>query len=200
MNQLSFEKNIWIYEHNADNSARFVLGQLPGTSCFEAYDLQKAGEQKILACIGVNPSTATPLKLDPTLRAVRAWATRLGFDGWVMFNLYPLRATDPNELPVEADIELHIRNLIEIDKCIRDFKIKTVWAAWGTLIEKRKYLLQCLREILRKIPPTCDNWFTIGKRSKRSSHPHHPLYLSTNCKPETFYPSLYVRDHQEDEL
>ena len=62
----------WIYERNHDNSARYVLGE--------------AGHNPLI-CIGVNPSTAEPNNLDPTLRSVKRFAEFHNFDGWLMFNL-----------------------------------------------------------------------------------------------------------------
>ncbi|MBI2419155.1 MAG: DUF1643 domain-containing protein, partial [Ignavibacteriales bacterium] len=70
----------WIYEKSTNNSARFVLGETG---------------KKTIICIGVNPSTATPDKLDPTLESVKRIAKHNGFDGWIMLNIYAQRSTDP---------------------------------------------------------------------------------------------------------
>lgn len=45
----------WIYETDSNNLCRYSLG-----NCCETP----------LLCVGVNPSTATPQKLDPTIRSV----------------------------------------------------------------------------------------------------------------------------------
>ena len=50
-----------------------------------------------LICIGINPSTARPGALDPTLKSVERIAANNGYDSFIMFNVYPQRATDPNE-------------------------------------------------------------------------------------------------------
>lgn len=105
----------WIYETNSDNSARYILGE--------------RGENP-LVCIGVNPSTAEPDKLDPTLRSVKAWAKRLGFDGWIMLNLYPQRATNPNDLPQRRKPYLTDVNNYKISKFFyNEPKYTTIWAA-----------------------------------------------------------------------
>ncbi|POH71552.1 hypothetical protein C3B59_00005 [Cryobacterium zongtaii] len=67
----------WLYEHTADNSARFVLGTLNANP---------------LVCFGVNPSTAEPNRLDRTVDAVRRVATLNGFDSFVMLNVCARRA------------------------------------------------------------------------------------------------------------
>src|SRR5690606_17601605 len=83
-NKVVLEGNTqWVYLKNDENTLRYVLGEKGN---------------KTIACIGVNPSTATPEKLDPTLKKVKTVAKHNGFDGWIMYNLYPQRATNPNDL------------------------------------------------------------------------------------------------------
>ena len=51
-----------------------------------------------------------------------------------------------------------------------------MWAAWGNIIEKRSYLMDCLRELAELGRGAGARWFTAGPPLK-SGHPHHPLYL-----------------------
>ena len=81
-------KNSWIYFNTLDNKARFVLG--------------KKGK-KTLLCIGTNPSTATPSKLDNTLKTVKRFSKDLEYDSWIMLNIYPQRATNPNNLDISRN-------------------------------------------------------------------------------------------------
>lgn len=74
---------IWYYEPHTYQSYRYVLGRV--------------GKHP-LVCIGINPSTAQPGALDPTLKSVERLAAANGFDSWIMFNVYPQRATDPNDM------------------------------------------------------------------------------------------------------
>lgn len=172
-------ENKWLYENSEDNSARFILGQ--------------DGENPLI-CIGVNPSTATPEKLDPTLRLVKSRAEQLGHDGWVMLNLYPQRATNPNNLHVEADKELLALNMGYVADCLgiclKQRRPLTVWAAWGTLIQRRPYLKRGLKDLYSMLEK--DNWITIGKRSV-AGHPHHPLYLPKNSESEVFDVKQYMK-------
>lgn len=158
----------WIYETEINNTARYVLGE--------------KGE-KPLICIGVNPSTAEPDKLDPTPKRVKSFAERLGYDGWLMLNLYPLRATNPNNLPESLTPWLCRQNEKWICRYLGSASIRqqTIWAAWGTLIEKRNWLKDCLRNIVRQGSIGNHKWVTIGKRSK-TGHSHHPLYLPANAE------------------
>ena len=51
-----------------------------------------------------------------------------------------------------------------------------VWAAWGTIIEKRPYLKDCVRDMAAIGQAYNARWLCAGKRTKKG-HPHHPLYL-----------------------
>ena len=115
---------IWYYEPHTYQSYRYVLGRV--------------GKHP-LVCIGINPSTAQPGALDPTLKSVERLAVANGFDSWIMFNVYPQRATDPNDMDKVPDRALCDENLRWLQAVLAQTE-PTMWAAWGTLIEKRDYL------------------------------------------------------------
>lgn len=159
-----FDDSKWIYERTEDNSARFVLGE--------------TGSRPLI-CIGVNPSTATPEKLDPTLAMVKRTANRFGFDGWIMLNLYPQRATNPDDLHKMPDSILMTQNFGWICKILKRYSSSKVWAAWGGLIEKRPYL-KTIAETIRDVHyGESGVWVCRGPVSK-SGHPHHPLYVKSS--------------------
>ena len=64
-----------------DDTERFILGE--------------SGANPII-CFGINPSTANDIKYDPTILKIRKIASENNCDGWIMLNLYPQRATNPN--------------------------------------------------------------------------------------------------------
>lgn len=164
----------WLYERVPDNSARFILGTV--------------GENP-LVCFGINPSTAEPEKLDPTVNYVCRLASANGYDSFIMLNVYPQRATDPNFLhrdflPVlKNDNEKHIAALING----RDL---TLWAAWGELIIKRVYLLALLKDIIALPQLQRCNWVSRGNLTK-NGHPHHPLYVKKEALFEPFSTTQY---------
>lgn len=165
---------MWIYTPDLNNTVRYTLGE-PG--------------KNNLICIGINPSTAEPNKLDPTLTVVKKLSKQHGFDGWIMLNIYPQRATNPSNLHKQMDEDLHKKNLLYIKNLIKDYPQSTIWAAWGTIIEKRKYLKDCLKDIkdiLIDVP-----WISIGSVSK-SGHPHHPLYLKHDSTLWSFDITRYI--------
>ena len=164
---------MWLYEHNEGNSARYILGEQG---------------RNMLACFGINPSTAAPEALDPTLSQVKKRAEMYGYDGWVMFNVYPQRSTDPKGLHSELDTFLHAENIRVIKQFFESVSCD-IWAAWGTLVNKRKYLPFCLNEIVGHTK-LC-RWLKIGELSVQG-HPHHPLYLSHKHEPEPFDMKVYL--------
>jgi hypothetical protein len=93
----------WIYSNSPDNKNRYILGE--------------KGNNPLIV-IGVNPSTAEPGNLDPTLRQVKARALSLGYDSWIMINLSAQRATDPDDMNPELNFNNHKTNLEEIRRHI----------------------------------------------------------------------------------
>lgn len=167
----------WIYLPSSYGEYRYVLGT--------------RGE-KPLFCIGVNPSTAAPGRLDPTLKSVERVALGNGYDSFLMFNLYAQRATDPSDMERAFNGLLHTYNVEAFSYMLSLCKEPPdVWAAWGTLVEKRDYLPGCVRAFADAAAPFGARWFTFGARSK-SGHPHHPLYLKKDCAPEPFDVFAYL--------
>ena len=113
-----------------------------------------------------------------------------GFDSWIMFNVYPQRATDPNDMDKTPDRALCDENLLWLRAVLAETE-PTMWAAWGTLIEKRDYLPGLMREMVALTRERDIPWVTFGKRSKKG-HPHHPLYLRKDSTPEPFDVENYL--------
>jgi len=127
---------LWYYEPHTYQPYRYVLGRVG---------------RHPLVCIGINPSTAQPGALDPTLKSVERLANANDFDSWIMFNVYPQRATDPNDMDRVPDRALCDENLRWLQAVLAQTE-PTMWAAWGTLIEKRDYLGD-LWQAQQKRPP-----------------------------------------------
>ena len=68
-----------------------------------------------------------------------------------------------------------------------------VWAAWGTIIEKRDYLPACLRDMLAVGQELGASWYCAGAVSKKG-HPHHPLYLRKDEKLKPFDIGAYIEN------
>ena len=160
----------WIYAPNFYSEYRYILGT--------------RGKNPLI-CIGINPSTARPDDLDNTLKSVERIALGNGFDSFIMFNVYAQRATDPDAMERQCNLALHKENLEAFSYVLSLSEKPAVWAAWGTIIEKRDYLKDCLRDMLRVGQSHDARWVCAGAVSKKG-HPHHPLYLRKDEKIKPF--------------
>ena len=156
-----YDINEWLYAPNFYSEYRYILGTRGNNP---------------LICIGINPSTAQPGDLDNTLKSVQRIAHGNGFDSFIMFNVYAQRATDPDAMERACNWALHKENLEAFRYVLSIGENPTVWAAWGTIIEKRDYLKACLKDMIAAGEEYGANWVCAGKCSKKG-HPHHPLYL-----------------------
>ena len=141
-----------------------------------------------LICIGINPSTAAPDKLDNTLKSAQRIATYNGYDSFIMFNVYAQRATLPDDMEKEMNPVLHAENMKAftwmLDR-VAETQTPDLWAAWGAIIEKRSYLTACVRDMAGIGNRYGARWWTAGPRSK-AGHPHHPLYLKSDSRLDPF--------------
>lgn len=173
-----FENKPWIYDHDEPLS-RYSLGQ--------------EGKNPLI-CFGVNPSTAVPGNLDPTVASVARYAKEKGYDGWIMFNLYPQRATNPDKMHKRFQKSIHEKNIAAIADLLAELPNGLdVWCAWGTLIQKRPYLSRCMRDIAQVLKQNKCRYFTRGNISK-AGHPHHPLYLRKESSMDVFDLERYTKD------
>ena len=166
----------WLYAPNFYSEYRYILGT--------------RGKNPLI-CIGINPSTAKPDDLDNTLKSVERIALGNGFDSFIMFNVYAQRATDPDAMEKTCNQALHTENLAAFRYVLSLSENPVVWAAWGTIIEKRDYLPQCLRDFLTAGQERGAQWVCAGKVSKKG-HPHHPLYLRKDEKIRPFEIAKYL--------
>ena len=155
-----------------DDTERFILGE--------------SGANPII-CFGINPSTANDIKYDPTILKIRKIASENNCDGWIMLNLYPQRATNPNDMHEKADNNLNKKNYKVIRSVFNIYPNALTLASWGNAIEKRKYLKDCLKEILAIDPDR--KWVCRGKLTVKGN-PRHQLYVPNNTKLQDLYFSL----------
>ena len=178
-----YDSQKWLYVPDFYTEYRYILG---------------TRGQNPLICIGVNPSTAAPDDLDNTLKSVSRIAEGNGFDSWIMFNVYAQRATRPEDMDRELNPELHRANMAAFEYILQSVAQglrPAVWAAWGTIIEKRPYLPGCVRDMVALGRRYDARWLCAGKRSAKG-HPHHPLYLRKDEKTVEFDVEQYLEGLQ----
>lgn len=166
-----FDRSRWLYVPDHYSEYRYLLG---------------TRGQRPLVCIGINPSTAVPDRLDNTLKSAERIALHNGYDSFVMFNVYAQRATDPDDMERNLNPVLHEENMKAFSWLLNQFSsVPDLWAAWGAIIEKRPYLPGCVLDMAEIGRRYGARWFTAGPRSK-AGHPHHPLYLKKDAPLDPF--------------
>jgi len=121
-----------------------------------------------IAFIGLNPSTATELVNDPTVRRCIGYARDWGYREFIMLNAFSFRSTDPKGLhTIEDPVGLH--NNEQIRHWSR--KSDVVVCCWGVhaVLQERDAFLR--KELKRwNVNAKC-----LGKTL--AGLPRHPLYL-----------------------
>lgn len=185
-------KDGWVYDYDISDECRrkydceltdvrYVLG--------EQFDADK---RNVLICIGINPSMAMPNFLDPTLRRVQGYAKRSGeYGAWYMLNIYPQRATNPNNMDTDDtySMEIHLRNLAAIEELLSTIERADVWCACGTIIDdtKRTYLSDLLfgnedKNIQGIISLFSGNYHFKAYGATTKGYPKHPLLMGKEAK------------------
>lgn len=175
--QTDYDVSRWLYVPCRYDEYRYILG---------------TRGKRPLICIGINPSTAAPDDLDPTLKSAERIAHANGYDSFLMFNVYAQRATDPDDMEPEYNPWMQSENLKAFEYLLSLCGDRpAVWAAWGSIIEKREYLFDCVRDMIPIADKYGAEWYHAGPISKKG-HPHHPLYLKKDTPLEIFDAKGYL--------
>ena len=168
-----YDRDRWLYVPDHYSEYRYILG---------------TRGIRPLVCIGINPSTAAPDRLDNTLKSAQRIALGNGYDSFIMLNVYAQRATLPDDMEKTLNPMMHAENMKAFVWVLEQISKTTrpdLWAAWGAIIEKRDYLAACVMDMIRTGERYGVRWLTAGPRSK-AGHPHHPLYLKSDTPLDPF--------------
>lgn len=157
---LSYDSSKWIYQCDEENENRYVLGHIG---------------KKNLIVVGINPNTGVPNDLEESVSRVGKIAKGLGFDGWIMLNLYPERRLTVDGLPDTMNSEQNAINLTTFDKVIKDYPNSPIVAAWGNDIVKRPFLKSCAHSINQILKQRNRNWKCF--KTNKTGDPKHPLFV-----------------------
>lgn len=127
-----------------------------------------AAAARVLTWIMLNPSTATALTDDPTIRKCIGFSKRWGFDGLRVVNLFAYRSTHPEVLRHVAD------PFGDNSEWLRSVRAPAV-AAWGAIDDR-------LERDWSAVPAHCllDAIFggeLVCLGQTKQGHPRHPLML-----------------------
>lgn len=140
------------------------------------YQLTRAwGDGPRCAFVMLNPSTADGAEDDPTIRRCTGFAKSFGFDGYLVVNLFALRATDPNDMlahrdPVGLDNDAHIAAALAA--------AGRVFAAWGGSHKKIIDRAWAVRLLAAKLYVPFEALRLSGR-----GIPCHPLYMPGDLTP-----------------
>lgn len=173
-----YDAGKWLYVPDFYSEYRYILGT--------------RGERPLIT-IGINPSTAEPDNLDNTLKSVERIALYNGYDSFIMFNVYAQRATRPDDMEKQCNLFLHRENMKAFEYILmHGGESPAIWAAWGSIIERRDYLPGCVADMVDIGDRYGARWFSAGAKSKKG-HPHHPLYLKKDSKLDPFDVKDYLK-------
>lgn len=133
--------------------------------------LLAGSEERLIAYIGLNPSTADETANDPTIRRLIGFAKRWEYDGMVMLNAFAWRETDRLETlkvpePVGA---LNDEAIVTIAKHVE--LVVACWGNEGSHLGRSEQVLALLRKAGHSL-----HHFGLNQ----SGEPRHPLYLAND--------------------
>ncbi|MBP6479918.1 MAG: DUF1643 domain-containing protein [Pseudomonadales bacterium] len=164
---------------------RYVLTRVwldePGTALRREQLGQSGG---LLMSIGLNSSTATAEKNDPTIAKMVTYAKAWGFAGLAMLNLFAFRSPHPKVMkaaldPVGPDNDSYLLAWANMAR-----RIVCCWGVDGAF-RSRGY---AVRKLL-----TMFDLYSIGEKLCANGEPPHPLYLKGDLQPKLYRSSGVVR-------
>lgn len=132
-------------------------------------------EERAIAWIALNPSTADENKLDPTLTRIKNFSNKFGYNCFYMLNLFAFRSTDPKNMlnciqPIGKDNDYWINQICK--------KVDKVICCWGN-IGKHLNRSENIKSIIGKY-----NLYYLD--ISKQGQPKHPLYLSSKLQLKNF--------------
>lgn len=123
----------------------------------------------------LNPSTADDVTNDPTVARCQERATRWGYGGVIVTNIFAWRSTDPAALYGVED-PIGIKNNLAIVRAAGESQIVVcAWGQHGSLHGRSQQVQKLLRRL-------CSPKMHYLKQSK-NGEPGHPLYIPYSVLP-----------------
>jgi hypothetical protein len=123
--------------------------------------------------IGLNPSTATEVEDDPTVRRCQGYAQAWGYGGLVMTNLFAFRATDPRVMKAAPDPVGPENDRYLLDAARRAGLVMATWGNHGAFRGRSREVVGMLKG--EGVELMCLKMTGQGE-------PGHPLYLPKNLQ------------------
>lgn len=136
------------------------------------------GERPVLFLM-LNPSIATEVQDDPTIRRCRGFARDWGYGGYIVCNIFALRSTDPSALysvddPVGPENDEHILRASE-----EAGLTVAAWGVHGAHQERGQRVVEMLTRAGRPV---------VALGLTKAGFPRHPLYVRADAQPVSYPP------------
>lgn len=154
---------------------RYTLSRRVAPSMFSTSD------RRVL-WVMLNPSTADASTDDPTIRRCAGFTERLGFESFVVVNLFALRATNPKSLLTPAN-GADETNDDHIARAANGADLIVV--AWGANVRK-PMLAHRPGEVIRILCATPRATPIVALGLLADGTPQHPLYMPYGFAPVPF--------------
>lgn len=132
------------------------------------YRLERIWNPALPRCawLCLNPSTADAERDDPTVRKITGFSARLGYGGFVLFNLMALRATYPSDLRKHSNPRGPGNEAWEIAEACREVSTDPPIIAWGQI---HRDFGGCALEVVKalKVARCLGYTKSDGQRSRR---------------------------------
>lgn len=146
-----------------------------------------------LICISLNPTFEETIIPNSLLWNIERVALENGYDSWINMCLYPQIANSIDELHIRQKKGYIQENIDFIFDTIEKQNSKDVWAAWGSGVETRSYLIKSIFFLNYHSNFSQEvKWFSVGDLLPKW-HPRTPLQLKESIKLEPFDLSEYFR-------
>lgn len=136
------------------------------------YELRRLWDEtgKMIAFVGLNPSTADETHDDPTVRRCIGFAKRWEYGGLIMLNAFAFRATDPRDM-MDASDPVGLENDSYILAATAEASLTVVaWGNHGRWAGRSRHLVALLGPVSALAINT-------------SGEPRHPLYVRGDVEP-----------------
>lgn len=127
---------------------------------------------RLVAFIGLNPSTADETADDPTIRREIGYAKSWGYDGLIKLNLFAFRATDPMQMKKQQDPIGPANNAIIALIAEQCGLVVATWGAHGTFRDRDRHVVKIIKKDIHCLALTLNGI------------PKHSLYLKKDLQPQ----------------
>lgn len=141
----------------------------------DVFDQKPVHLAEMVAFICLNPSTADERKNDATVTRCVNYSKAWGGRGFIMLNLFPFRATDPNDMKAESGgmFNSNMKIVSELAPLVK--KVVCGWGNHGSFQDADYKMFDTLSGIGLQL-----NYL----RLTGEGCPQHPLYLPKDLEPQ----------------